>query len=353
MGWGNRTDGLEQSKMSTRDVSFGTFNLYNLQIADEPMYGGKRYDQNAYAAKVKWLSTQLRRLDADIIAFQELWSRRALLDVFQESGLDSEYELIFIKDEWYSIAVAAAVRRPWKVTKKQTHKAFPSDLVIHKRRTQRGEDDDVDVNIDQFSRTVLDLEVAHVEEDDVPPIRVFAGHLKSKLPTRLDQEERNNPDIARHADALGTAISTIRRTAEAAALRVILNTVMDDTQTPVVVLGDLNDGPDSNTLDIVTDSPPFRLYEKSRTGWSSERGLYSAGHLQQLRSLRDVYYTYWYKGKHLNLDHILVSEQFYDFSTDRKWSFKETRIWNDFLDDDDPATTDHGVMRASFVWHTY
>lgn len=339
--------------MGAKDISFGTFNLYNLQVPNEPMYGGDTYSQEAYRAKVKWLSSQLKRLDADIIAFQELWSKQALVDVFREAGLEFAYDLVFIADDWYSIAVAAAVRRPWKVNEKRTHKAFPPDLVIHKRRSQRGEDDDVEVNIDQFSRTVLDLEIGHAEEAEVPPIRVFAAHFKSKLPTGLDQEERNNPDVKRHAEALGTAISTIRRTAEATALRVILNNVMHESQTPVVVLGDLNDGPDSNTLDIVTASPPFRLYEKNTTGYSSDRGLYSAGHLQQLRSLRDVYYTYWYKGKHQNLDHILVSEQFYDFSTDRKWSFKETRIWNDFLDDDDPATTDHGVMRAAFLWHTY
>lgn len=333
-----------------RDISFATFNLYNLQLPGVPMYYGNAYGQAEYDAKIAWSAQQLRKLDADVIAFQELWSADALRDVFDAAGLSADYELVFIGDEWYSIAVAAAVRRPWRLKAKANHKAFPDGTVLLKRPTEGGEDDDVKVDITYFSRTVLELTIDHPEVDDVPAIKVFAAHLKSKLETPLDLPEREVPAVNRHAGALGAAISTIRRTAEAAALRVLLNLEMDETDTPVVVLGDLNDDPASNTVAIVSDAPPFRLYEKSRTGWTSDLGLYSAGALQQLRSLRDVYYSYIHKGIRQTLDHVLVSEQFYDFSTDRRWSFKEARIWNDYLDDDDPATTDHGVMRAEFVW---
>lgn len=45
-----------------------------------------------------------------------------------------------------------------------------------------------------------------------------------------------------HANALGQAMSTIRRTAQATALRVLLTEVMKGTVTPVIVLGDVNDG---------------------------------------------------------------------------------------------------------------
>ena len=54
-------------------------------------------------------------------------------------------------------------------------------------------------------------------------------HLKSKLPTRVDKEPWSvaDPDLYKnHRTALGAGISTIRRTAEAVALRVMLTDVM-------------------------------------------------------------------------------------------------------------------------------
>ncbi|NJL56582.1 hypothetical protein HC928_16510 [bacterium] len=64
----------------------------------------------------------VRLLDADIIAFQELWSKQCLEDVFKAADLADRYQLCFIKDDWYDIAVAAAVRKPWQITQTTTHK---------------------------------------------------------------------------------------------------------------------------------------------------------------------------------------------------------------------------------------
>lgn len=172
----------------------------------------------------------------------------------------------------------------------------------------------------------------------------------------------DNALVAPHANALGAAISTIRRMAEAAALRVLLNGVMKDTKTPVVVLGDFNDGILSNALSTISGQPPYQLFQAKRVSQSRrarekrDRGLYSATMLQQYHSLRDVYYTHNFQGVVETLDHILVSEQFYDHSPDRVWSFKAMRIWNDHVDEHDPrekdpdkTVSDHGVVRAEFV----
>lgn len=56
----------------------------------------------------------------------------------------------------------------------------------------------------------------------------------------------------------------------------------------VVVLGDLNDGVQSNTLGIITQQPRFRLSPSSRVGSSSDVGLYSTALLQRLHSFQDV-----------------------------------------------------------------
>jgi len=54
-----------------------------------------------------------------------------------------------------------------------------------------------------------------------------------------------------------------------------------------------------------------------------------------------------------SLDHVLVSEQFYDHSRNRLWLFDGLAINNDHLHDDDrrrTGTGDHGVVKVSFRW---
>jgi endonuclease/exonuclease/phosphatase family metal-dependent hydrolase len=335
------------SSRNSKNLSFATFNLYNLQLPGVKWYTNT-YTQDQYDAKIAWSAQMLLRLDADVIAFQELWSKQCLVDLFEAAGVEDDYELCFIKDEWYNIAVAAAVRKPWQVAAQKNHKSFPSNVKLNKPPSNDGEDDELDIDIDRFSRTILQLSINHTDEGDkVPTIEAFATHLKSKRPTVLYTD---NAALKRHQAAIGSAISTIRRTAEAAALRILLTEVLKDTNHPVVVIGDLNDGALSNTLSIITQQPPFRMYESSRVGKRNDVGLYTSSILQQMRSLRDVFYTHEFKGIQEVIDHVLVSEQFYDHSDQRIWSFKEMRVWNDYVEDDDKSTSDHGVVSTHFFY---
>jgi endonuclease/exonuclease/phosphatase family metal-dependent hydrolase len=213
------------------------------------------------------------------------------------------------------------------------------------------EDDEIEVAITEFSRSPIQVRVAHTTADDVPELEVFCAHLKSKLPSRLDIEEFRDDNIRVHASAIGAAISTIRRTAEAAALRIILNNVMKNTHKPTVLLGDFNDAQLSNTLGILSDQPSYRLYSDSTAAQRNDDGLFTAATLHQLRNIRDHAYSHEFKGVREVIDHVLVSEQFYDFSENRRWSFHEMKIWNDHVEDDAPETSDHGIVRAEFDWN--
>ncbi|MGF1571307.1 MAG: endonuclease/exonuclease/phosphatase family protein [Nodosilinea sp.] len=335
------------ASQNSKNISFATFNLYNLQLPGLDWHN-TTYSQAEYDQKIAWSAQTLRQLDADVIAFQELWSKQGLIDVFEKAGVLEAYELCFIKDEWYNIAVAAAVRKPWKVIKQQNHKNFPSSVNLNKPRSTDGEDDELNITIERFSRTILQLSIGHATaQAKLPTIEVFAAHLKSKRPTVF---ETKNETLKLHRDAIGSAISTIRRTAEAAAVRVLLTKEMKQTDRPVVLLGDLNDGSLSNTLSIITQQPPFRMYEASRVGNRNDIGLYTVSILQEMRSLRDVYYTHEFKGIQEVIDHVLVSEQFYDHSDQRIWSLKDMRVWNDYIADADQSTSDHGVVRAQFLY---
>jgi len=228
---------------------------------------------------------------------------------------------------------------------------LPDAVRLESRNSLDLQAPEISVAISRFSRPVLRFQVAL--RDESPLAEVFVAHLKSKLPTRIDQEVwfKDSPETYKeHATALGGALSTIRRTAEAAALRVLLTGVMKGTATPVIVLGDINDGQHSNTANILTEQPRY-LVGDSQGG--ADVGLYTAQTLQEYRDTRDVYYTHVHNDLRESLDHVLVSEQLYDHSRRRLWLFDGLIINNDHLNEDDhrgTGTGDHGLVCVSFKY---
>ncbi len=362
-----------------RDIVFATFNLHNLQLPGAPMYPRSRpYSEAEFSAKVAWGAAMLHSLDADVIAFQEVWSREALQAVFDAAGLSDKYSFAYIKEgAWDGVAVVAAVRQPWEIRGSVRHKAFPDSMRLFKRKQSMAEirsdppaadrevdpeadpefvpsheDEAIRVEIDEFARSVLQVTVGHsrARRPSVPPIEVFCVHLKSKLATPLDDPEFRDASIHPHRTALGAALSAIRRVAEAAALRIILDDAMRGHDRPVVALGDMNDGQYADTLAVLSGQPSFRVAATSRAGRHSDDGLYSGLALQQLRSLGDVYYSHEYRNVREVIDHVLVSEQFYDWSDRRLWAFKEMRFLNDHVPVAHRSASDHAQVRASFDW---
>lgn len=333
--------------------SVATFNLYNLQLPGLEMNPGQFWTQEQYDAKVEWTGRQLRELDADIVGLQELWHADAMAAVLAHAELDGQYDLLAAPATGTKIVCAALVRAGLLRGAPAWTSAFPDAL-----RLESTSDDpqapDVAVRLDGFSRPVLSFDVAL--RDEPPLTRVFVAHLKSKLPTRIDTEAWYDLDETRykpHRNAIGAALSTIRRTAEATALRVMLTEVMKGTVTPVIVLGDLNDGQHSNTINILTEQPRY-LVGDARGG--ADIGLYTAQTLQEYRDTRDVYYTHVHQDLRESLDHVLVSEQFYDHSRARLWLFDGLSIFNDHLNDTATAdhkrkgTGDHGLVRVEFEY---
>ncbi|MGH1413793.1 MAG: endonuclease/exonuclease/phosphatase family protein [Pelagimonas sp.] len=335
--------------MAARDISFASFNLYNLHLPGEPIYSGAGWSDEVYRRKLQWSGSTLARLDADVCGFQELWAKQALLDVLDTADLqDSHMALVPPDHNDKRIVCAATVRRDILVGEPEWITDFPDECVLQ----SDGDDPqtpDIAVNLNGFSRPVLHFTVQ--PRDDVPLIHVFVCHFKSRRPTQVWRNAWYDRDIhGPHATALGYTLSTIRRSAEAAALRVLITQKAEGPKTPIVVIGDMNDGKNSNTLNILTEQPTY-LSPLSVGG--GDRALYTAQTLQEYRSTKDVYYTHVYKSQRESLDHILFSEEFYDHSSDRLWAFDEMLVANDHLNYDDHKTTgtgDHGVIRAEFRW---
>lgn len=338
--------------MARTQVSFATCNLYNINLPGLKMYrDSDGWSDEEFDLKIQWMSSLIGRVDADIWGFQELWHYQALEQVFERAELRDNYRLLAPEDhEGSGIICAGAVHPDILVDEPEWIKNFPSKFILQSGGSDR-QTSEMGVSIDTFSRPVLHFQVRPRQEGKV--ISVYVAHLKSKSPTLVYREgwyRDNDEYYKKHKDALGSAISTIRRTAEAAALRMILTDAMKKNDNPVVVLGDLNDGQHSNTLNILTEQPNY-LFSGYKGG--SDTALYAVEALQEYRSLRDVYYTHIYQNSLESLDHILVSQEFYDQSKKRLWLFKGMEIINDHLNDEKhkkTGTTDHGVVKATFEY---
>jgi len=337
--------------MSRTQLSLATCNLYNLNEPGLKMYRDKDgWSQEEYDKKIDWLSKILGSISSDVWAFQELWHADSLQNMFTSSGLDSEYTLLVPADhDGKRIICAGAVKSDILVGEPEWIKHFNEDFILQ----SHGDDPQtskISVTIDSFSRPILHFKIKPRSDGQV--IHVYVCHFKSKRPTQIYRESwYNKQTYSKHVESIGSAISTIRRTAEAAAFRWILTEQMKETETPVIVLGDLNDSKHSNTINILTGQPRYLLSGHSMGG--SDVDLYSVGTLQEYRSQRDVYYTHIFNNTRESLDHILVSQEFYDNSKKRLWAFKGSEIHNDHLNNEahkENGSTDHGIVHAAFEY---
>ena len=335
--------------MAKGDISFATFNLFNLNLAGKKLYDAAGWTADQYKLKIDWTADMLRCVGADVIGFQELWDGQCLTDAFNAAGLFEKYDLLVpASANGKKIVCAAAVKKGLLVEAPEWISDFPPKFKLH----SSGDDPQtpaISVNIKGFSRPVLHFQVK--PHNQKPAIHVYVCHLKSKAPTKVFTEDWYKADkttYSKHSNSIGSAVSTIRRTAEGTALRWMITLKTKENKDPVIVLGDLNDGQHSNTLNIITAQPNFL---KPHLKGGSDFGLYSAQGLQQLQSLSDVYYTHVHQQARESLDHVLASEEFYNASDDHVWVFDELTIENDHLNYEDHkerGTGDHGIVRAQF-----
>ncbi len=318
-------------------VSVGTFNLYNLQTADTKVYGRPLYTsgpKGSYQKKIRWVGQQLRKLKANIVGFQEVWSPDALIDVAQESGCFGKKQLYVSKSGPHTPAVALA--STFRVLETQIIEAFPKGLDFSTQGAT--------VAMDSFSRPVLRAEI--LLPQGIRTI-VYVAHLKSKRPRIHDGEDRHDP----RTQVLGTARSLLVRTAEAAALRWLVINDMEHSRTPVIVIGDLNDGVDSVTTQMITGEPSrSKRGALKRAAWDVL--LYSTYELQAQQSHRDVFYSHVHNHRFETLDHILVSEELAGKGPSSIGQFVRMDVWNDHLNvRPKKFASDHAQVVARFRLH--
>jgi len=298
-----------------------TFNLKNLGLPDRTLYPGERTSRSDYNKKVQWTAGLLAEMDADFVAVQEVFHKAALEEVATRAGLYA-HATVDLADETGTLPRVGFISR-LPIRRTEVIHEFP----VAARVDVGGQP----LPFTSFHRPVLKVEV---ELPGGRPAIFLVVHLKSKRPIVDEGHDRRDPwELAR-----GQARSLMVRACEAAALRWIVLQEIRHAETPLVLLGDLNDATHAVTSDILQGDPPQRYYpaEVKKRLWDIL--LYSCGDLQVRKSYKDVYYTHLHDSHYESLDHIFVSQEFVADNPRHLAYVEYMRLYNDHLLD--PALTD-------------
>ncbi len=327
-----------------------TFNVENLILPGIRYYDRLELLAGDYEAKANWIASIFDRAKAEIVGLQEVWLEEAIRNAAGRSAYFANGAHICAPGASAGEnVVGTTARRPrlglisrFPIKSAQTVLNFPPsvDLSIP-IRTGEGKINSVPIGITQFQRPILRT----VVDVDGRDILVFVAHLKSKGPMIASGEDGDDPFVA----TLGLARATIVRAAEAAALRHLILADVRKTRTPAIVLGDLNDTPDSASTQIVRGPSPYRSLRRTEQIALWDVILYSTFRIASERA--GSLHTHIFDGERDILDHILVSEEFYPRNRGRIGEVVRHVVINDHLRDsnDHPkpeGASDHGIPVA-------
>ena len=324
-----------QEPPSPATLVLATCNTLNLANPGRVFYDNvESYDVDEYARKVHWLGGMLRRVNADVVALQEVWDESALRDVIAASGLRYPHVAAPGAEQGAQGTPRVGLASRCRVVEVRSHQAFtPSHAVpVPELGEHRA-----------FERPVLEALIELPGERGT--LRVLVAHLKSKRPKFLQDaagnplEDRDDPAVLARAQVR----SLVMRATEAAALRMLVVQRLLDTREPLVLMGDLNDGPHSMTSQIVAATQSIAFDRSAR-----DIALFHAPEVQSDPSIRrDFAYSHLHQGWPDVLDQIWVSEEFVASSKFASGDVRRVEFFNDHLHEGrDRTKSDHGLVRA-------
>lgn len=288
---------------SGETLTVATFNLNNLCSPSVPVLtNGMVVSPEDYAKKIAWTAEQLRRINADVVGVQEVIHLAALQEAVDKSGVYPGVKAYVAGESGQFPCVGIISRLP--LLDIERFSSFPKDACFNFESC-------AEPLFNEFTRPVLKTEI---ELQYGQRIAIVVAHLKSMRPDIHLHQDKHDP-LER---AMGKARSQIRRTAEAVALRSTLLKLLEvkvlipcicltQQDTPVILLGDLNDVSGSTTTEIITGTPPWRSLSGFTKQSIKDLLLYDVTELQSRRSEQHAYYTHIYNGRFECLDHIMVS----------------------------------------------
>lgn len=345
----------------TQRFSIGNFNVRNLVPASTDagynfFYSADKHncyrdhgsaDQTPYQKKIKWLARQLDLMQCDIVCFEEVFDLAPLQDVIDASSYAGKVSLHLCGEPTYREEsykgtqakiyflprIAIMVSKDYDVLDFDVLPEFPKQFDFSRKVEEfSGRNWQIQLTQDsqqvqKFNRPVLRARLRmpkrfeHVHgkhRGKLPEIIIYAAHLKSKRPIQARTKGKDLLDRAERyliENAIGQARSLMLRAIEAAALRCYVLRDLSQKDTPVFLLGDLNDGPHGATTEIagglaLVNLPLREADRQTEENLAADLTMYNAYELQTRRTKRDVYYTHIHKGMPDTLDHIMVSSHF-------------------------------------------
>jgi predicted extracellular nuclease len=219
-----------------------TWNLENLFQAGSE-FGPDTPEQ--YAQKLDSLAAVILPLDPDVLAVQEVGSTAAFHDLV--SLLQGRYPHARLSAHPDARGIRVGFVSKLAIEDAEELLDFPQAGLP---RVPGTDDQGNLIDVTSFGRGALRIRVRPTPE---LPIHLLTAHLKSKLLTFPSATggprftPRNENERARVA-----GMALLKRTAEAAALRVRANDLLEaNTQNALILLGDMNDVPDAATTQIL------------------------------------------------------------------------------------------------------
>lgn len=309
-------------------------NLLNLALPGHRFYANQEpYDEADYGRKIDWLGGQLARLNADVAGFQEVWDEAALKAAVARSGL--RYAQVLAPGAEQGAEGTPRVGLATRLALEAV--ASVVDFAPHERVLvpEMGEQT-------RFERPVLQ---ATLRTRQGRKLQVLVAHLKSKRPKFL-QDAQGQPLEDRADPVVGVRAalrSLIMRGAEAAALRGLVLRLTHHTRDPLILMGDMNDGPQSVTSQMIAATDAVAYDRQAR-----DVALFHAYEVQTERALkRDLVYSHVHQGMPDILDQIWVSEEFVGGGRFAIGDVRRVEYFNDHLNEGrDRSRSDHGFVRA-------
>jgi len=329
--------------MNIKTIKVGTFNLMNLMLPNQTVFGSIGYTPEEFNRKQSWVNFMLNQMNADVIGFQECFHKQALLSIINGNRNYRDAEVVIADETGDQPRVALLSRYP--IEDVEVFDRFPPESIIHVQ--PRGVYQKIFLPFDTFSRPVLKVDVR------IKPFGVvtfYVVHLKSKRPIFYDGENENNPvDLAK-----ANVRSLMLRAAESCAVRSLLMRSMRNQNRPVVVFGDVNDTGNSVTTRIISGEVPQHKLSDSVKQSVWDVLLYHVKDIQARRSYQDFYYTHIHNGMYESLDHIMVSQELVTENPRNVGRVGMVKVFNDHLVDrtftdqkSDKCKSDHGVVTCT------
>jgi endonuclease/exonuclease/phosphatase family metal-dependent hydrolase len=307
-------------------ITITTWNVQNFNQGDQ-----------VYNEKLNFLIDTLQALGSDIVALQEILDPNALQDL--AGGLGFHH-------------IAAAPDGRGNRVALLTRNAPIQSEQIDQWQLPQGVDVRSIVVLQQFSRPAFRITIAH----DGGQLDVVTAHLKSKLLTFGGNFSTSDETLRAH-----TAYFALeRRSAEATSLREYVTSRLAANR-DVIVLGDLNDGPEAATTQILYGPPgsqPRGPNDATHAAGAFQRS--DAADARRLFNVTkllpdDVRWSRRHNGQNELLDHILASEGLMPKAN----GLRQVPILN-ILNDDTPSLLgahptaggvipDHAPVTATFV----